>query len=210
MEGELVFGQDALDSVADGRGSGEMVGWSPMAMALGGPLLRGDQAQLARWTADLAAAADAKTWPEFKDRIVPVEEAFDMGGFRDIFASMLAPSLENAAEANFRCRLELAAADVALAIAEYAADHDGNFPPTLDALVPTYLPAVPRDPFAADAPLKYDAARALLWSAGRNAVDDGGSNALPLGLRRRDDWDRLDRLYPLTLDAFDRAEADEE
>ena len=103
---------------------------------------------------------------------------------------------------NFRTQADLAAADVALAVAEYMADRDGSLPPALDALVPTYLPSVPRDPMAADAALRYDAARGLLWSVGPNGVDDDASPAVGPG-RPGPSGNRgpLDLVYPLTLDA---------
>ncbi|MGP1346438.1 MAG: hypothetical protein ACTS3F_07205 [Phycisphaerales bacterium] len=74
----------------------------------------------------------------------------------------------------------LAAATTALAIAAYMDEHDGTPPPTLESLVPGYLPELPADPFAATpgAPLVYrvDAeGEILLYSLGINATDDGGA-----------------------------------
>lgn len=72
----------------------------------------------------------------------------------------------------------------------------GNLPPTLDALVPEFLTAVPRDPVDGK-PLRYQPmpdGRFLLYSVGENGIDDGGdaspantnSNARPNMLRGRD------------------------
>lgn len=60
-----------------------------------------------------------------------------------------------------------------LAIALYRQEH-GQLPPTLDALAPHYIDAVPTDPFDGE-PIRYDAQRAILYSAGNDFVDDGGS-----------------------------------
>jgi hypothetical protein len=65
-----------------------------------------------------------------------------------------------------------------LAIRRYRLDH-GSDPNTLEELVPDYLPAVPRDPFAAG-PLKYrpDGSGHRLWSVGPDGRNDG---AEPMG-----------------------------
>ncbi len=203
--GELVMVNDMFESMVDGRPA-TGIGMPSWASTSGRPLLRGDQAQVLRWFLEHAEAADASTLPNFLAQVTPEEQAFDFSGFSpNVFAIILIPSLDQAADVEYRSRVDLAAADVALAIAEYRADHDDQLPPTLDALVPAYLPAVPRDALAADAALQYDPARGLLWSVGQNMIDDGGSNAVLPGTRRRPPsaWDRLDLLYPLTLDAED-------
>ncbi len=47
--------------------------------------------------------------------------------------------------------------------------HGGENPPSLDALVPDYLAAVPRDPWSKSGePIKYDAALGVAWSVGRD------------------------------------------
>ena len=56
----------------------------------------------------------------------------------------------------------------------------------LEALVPDYLPAVPRDPFDG-APFRYSAERRLLNSIGENLVDDGGVDGRKQGRRRAKD-----------------------
>jgi hypothetical protein len=71
----------------------------------------------------------------------------------------------------------LRATEVVLALRLHQADHDGRLPETLDELVPAYLPAVPRDPFArTDAPLCYrkDGTEWTVYSVGPNGADDGG------------------------------------
>jgi hypothetical protein len=60
-------------------------------------------------------------------------------------------------------------ANLALELAKRAT---GKIPATLQELVPTYLPAVPADPFAPDQPLKY--ANDHMWSVGPDGKDNGG------------------------------------
>ena len=105
-------------------------------------------------------------------------------------------------------------AAVALAVRLYRADHAGRWPESLGELVPTYLPAVPIDPFAAGGrPLRYlrdtpgwDIPPALaaaessyipppgtgpflggpvVYSVGQDGIDDGGSRRLRPTLHRQ-------------------------
>ena len=64
----------------------------------------------------------------------------------------------------------------ALAVERYRRAHDGALPPSLDALVPALLPAVPIDPFTGH-PLVYKSGKDsyLLYSADMNRNDDGGA-----------------------------------
>ena len=54
----------------------------------------------------------------------------------------------------------------------------GNYPPDLSALVPEWLPAVPRDPVDGK-PMRYQSAGKifLLYSVGNDGVDNGGDPA---------------------------------
>ena len=62
-----------------------------------------------------------------------------------------------------------------LALQAYRQDH-GAYPPSLAALVPGYLKAVPTDPFAFSGPLRYKLAgtKYALYSVGPDGKDDGG------------------------------------
>ena len=72
-----------------------------------------------------------------------------------------------------RCRL-----GVVIAAARWRLAHGGEMPPTLDALVPQYLSAVPLDPWSKDGkPLSYDAAAGVVWSVGESG--DFDYSALP-------------------------------
>src|SRR5438105_1821839 len=68
---------------------------------------------------------------------------------------------------------------IEVALYRYKAAH-GKFPVTLAELTPTYLKAVPDDPFggAANVPLRYQVKQNgrsfLLYSLGQDLKDDGG------------------------------------
>ena len=80
--------------------------------------------------------------------------------------------------------------DLAFALAAYRADH-GAYPAKLDELVPKYVEAIPKDIFNNDADLHYTRQDNgfLLYSFGRNGIDDGGKG---YGDREAgEDWDDL-------------------
>jgi hypothetical protein len=77
-----------------------------------------------------------------------------------------------------------------LAVNAYADDHDG-LPPTLEALVPDYLPQLPVDPFAeSSAGFHYvpEGEQFRLWALGQDGIDDGGTFD-------PEDWDEGDLVF---------------
>ena len=68
---------------------------------------------------------------------------------------------------------------VALALRAYHSEQ-GVYPASLDALVPSYLPAVPADLFALSGPLHYHKTKQsyILYSVGPDGRDDGGKPIL--------------------------------
>ena len=70
-----------------------------------------------------------------------------------------------------------------LAVCSPATSH---LPATLEALVPDYLPAVPRDPFDGQ-PFRYSAEKRIVYSVGENLTDDGGDEGRERGRRRAKD-----------------------
>ena len=91
----------------------------------------------------------------------------------------------------------MAAARLVVALQLHRREH-GTFPDRLDALVPGELEAVPLDPFDGK-PFRYDARRGIVYSVGKNLVDDGGSSLRLEGSasdpepRRR--WNAEDAVY---------------
>ena len=70
-----------------------------------------------------------------------------------------------------------AALDVALASQQYQRIH-GEFPESIEQLVPKFLDSIPIDPMdAASTPLRYrreSDGTAVVWSVGIDGIDDGG------------------------------------
>jgi len=68
---------------------------------------------------------------------------------------LLAPTFDRAAISHYGDLTRLRLATVALAVRCWMADHNAQLPPSLDALVPEYLAAIPDDPLtASNAPAK--------------------------------------------------------
>jgi hypothetical protein len=67
-------------------------------------------------------------------------------------------------------------ADAAIAVEQYRRANGGNLPDSLAQLVPTYLRAVPIDPFSGSE-IRYgtSATRYVVYSFGKNEKDDGGA-----------------------------------
>lgn len=93
-------------------------------------------------------------------------------GGGEMLLAKAAPLLRTQLVQRCDAEAELAATRAHLALRAYFVDH-GALPQSLDALVPDYLPAVPRDPFGG-APLRYSAERRLVWSIGDDLRDEGG------------------------------------
>ena len=85
----------------------------------------------------------------------------------------------------------LRTARVSLAIQRYRLA-TGNLPDTLADLVPTYLDAVPEDPFDGRT-LRYEKLETgfVVYSVGEDRMDDGGKERLPPGKRKKalSSWD---------------------
>jgi hypothetical protein len=69
-----------------------------------------------------------------------------------IFSNLLMPALGRAFDKEAQCLTAMAAAETALAVEAYRADHQGELPETLDELVPAYFETTPVDP-ATEKPL---------------------------------------------------------
>ncbi len=78
-----------------------------------------------------------------------------------------------------RLRFYWSAYDVALVCRCYRMTH-GAWPPSLDALVPDWLVAVPADPFDGQ-PLRYDTTNHYLWTKGADGTFDGKIDFGPYG-----------------------------
>jgi len=88
---------------------------------------------------------------------------------------MLLPRLNAVYRKTAETQARHAAAAVLVAATKQRLE-SGSLPSSLDALVPTLLPTVPRDHFAADTPLvlKQSGADWSVYSVGPDGEDDGG------------------------------------
>ncbi len=104
---------------------------------------------------------------------------------------ILFPSQERAIALNMRARGVLGSARAALAAERYRMAH-GDWPASLDALVPDYLDAVPLDLFDGQ-PLRMRRTEegVVIYSIGEDNVDDGGDLFAKEGDRPKDAGFRL-------------------
>jgi hypothetical protein len=88
--------------------------------------------------------------------------------FTPDFLSVRADDFANSAQNNLLV--------ASFALRAYALEH-GRYPATLKELVPSYLNAVPTDPFSTGKALRYTLSgkRYLLYSIGPDGKDDGGN-----------------------------------
>lgn len=132
-------------------------------------------------------------------------EAVTMFAKRDAIARYLAGNLApgydewHMSAIDLRAQQQLTAA--ALAVRLYRNDHHGALPPSLEALTPQYLTAVPSDPTSEPGEpqvIRYrpDDDDPLFWASGRNGKDDGGrppTRAVSI----HDRWKDADLIVPL-------------
>lgn len=94
-----------------------------------------------------------------------------------LIALIVLPTFDQFADTSFTWRAEQEAVRTILAIRLWRDGHSGALPASLDALVQAgLLKRAPRD-FFAKVPLRYDPARRVLWSVGKDGIDGGGKDA---------------------------------
>jgi hypothetical protein len=119
--------------------------------------------------------------------------------FGEMTLQLMDPVLDPQLEKLCVSRSDLAAARIIVGL-QLHREKRGAFPDRLDALVPDELEAVPLDPFDGK-PFRYDPKRRIVYSVGKNLVDNGGS-AMPLKGSPSDPeqrWRRYaeDAVYPV-------------
>ncbi len=126
-------------------------------------------------------ACEHPNWTEAAPTIHALEQEaerarYELGPIRSPLIRILLPSLERAVFLHFRVIAQRRMAAIALAIRLYEIDH-GRRPAELAELVPDYLEEVPRDPMDPDGEtFRYlpNVEIPVLYSVGRNGIDDGG------------------------------------
>jgi hypothetical protein len=142
------------------------------------PMFRLDAVRAIGRSEQMRWAVSLDSWPEYQ-AAAPVYRETGSAFFRaSRWASTVAMSFLNAPiEFMFLERGWRRLAATAIAIRLYQLDN-GRRPARLEDLVPHYLPAVPRDPYAADgSAIRLGRGGTLLYCVGENGVDEGG---LPL------------------------------
>ena len=167
------------------------------------PLVTMDAVRLFGDDTAFAAAADRPTWPAARAVLPPPPAPLwsNLSTAESVAWNTFLWTWPRVVETDFHNRTDRRAAAVLLAIRLFAADHGGRLPATLDALVPTYLPAVPADPMSpAGGPLRYVAGTnaGAVYSLGSDGVDDGGSTVSSRSARGRSTsrWETKDAVYP--------------
>jgi hypothetical protein len=138
------------------------------------PMLVLDAAESARRANPIVAAARSSDWPAAN---VALRTNAPTTNPARVVGMLVRPAFNQAMKADYRTQEAYSAAAVGLAVRLYRLDHARALPPTLDALVPTYLPQVPIDPLAAgNKKLGYrildGGNRAVVYSVGEDGIDD--------------------------------------
>lgn len=194
------------------------------------PLPRGmiltDAHIMATQVADLMKAYEkSPDYQAFRQNAPPMPAALQQNRMLHVVAGILMPAYDRFVQQQYRSQADWRLTAVALALRLYSVEHGGKYPQSLEELVPKYLPAVPKDPFAAGGkPLCYsaaDPAAPVVYSVGDNGTDDGGSEITTrrvpgTGKARR--WQAVDAVLhmeptplvaPAAEEGDDKAEGDE-
>ncbi|MFT5422522.1 MAG: hypothetical protein ACI89L_000287 [Phycisphaerales bacterium] len=129
------------------------------------------------------------------EHLGPIEEG------RVLPVTLVLPAITKAIENFLSSRIRTDATLVALAAEHHRREH-GEYPATIEDLVPSNLPDVPQDPFDPGQPMKYRLTDTgpMIYVAGADGDDDGGTRFLgdgPRKARRGPEWVELLRMrYP--------------
>ncbi len=150
-------------------------GWNPMTQYAMGPIVHYNARLIIDFEEQLMHQVDQPNLPA-AETLSP--KVITSSGMLTMFAQILTPSFSRTIQTHFRTLVDQHLAATSLAMRWYALEHNGQFPPTLDVLVPRYLPKIPIDVLTADShPIRYlaRAQNPAIYSVGENGVDDGGS-----------------------------------
>jgi hypothetical protein len=181
---ERMFEYDSARCLADGRLdlpkiSGVSTTGPATVPALDHNLLWDDALIMLRHTtAILQAVRTSSDWPTLKSQLPPLpKELTSLERRKHVALAVLLPNLEKAISRNYQIIAERRMAAAALAVRRFIVDNSGRKPIGLEELVPKYLPSVPQDPMAINAPLKYrtNEKEWLVYSTGDDGQDDAGA-----------------------------------
>lgn len=130
--------------------------------------------------AELIAQSPADHYPAWNARGNALRHPALIDTFRFAIPRIMEPALAKAAQTQIQAHTRLRATAARLALERHRLA-EGRYPDTLAALVPTYLPELPQDPFNPGHPIKYllRDGRPVLYSVGSNGLDDHATPAPP-------------------------------
>lgn len=122
----------------------------------------------------------ATHYPQAAARLNRLESTAPGDMLRYIVSRIMEPGLAKAAQTQIQSRTKLRATATRLVLERYKLAHT-HYPDTLDALVPTYLPELPADPFNPGHPLNYLLRddTPYIYSVGSNGIDNQATPAPP-------------------------------
>jgi hypothetical protein len=143
------------------------------------PMFQLDAVSAARRNETVIASTTQPNWPaaEKSLRKWPWPGGSPEPTLAHALSNAMYPAINRARQNDFKIQMEAHLAATILAVRLYRLDHHGEFPRTLDTLVPKYLPSVPVDPFKSDGGrIGYlgpaVATHPLVYSIGDDGVDD--------------------------------------
>lgn len=142
-------------------------------------------AQVDRVIAAARVADDVPTLLSLAPEAAELRVVREENPYLHLWAVTCWPRYEHHVRLHFQNLAEGRMAATALALRAYSITRGDDLPARLDALVPEWLPAVPSDPMAHGRSLTYHPGGTdpLLYSVGRDGIDDQGSEESP-----RKDW----------------------
>ncbi len=197
----VLAGKTSLGSLTSGTRPGVAAN---VLTTVARPMLRNDMLYALQLETQLAQAAGEATYPAFLAACPPSPDSMSaLERAIHPFTTIILPSLDRAVEIHYRqvAMQRMTAVRLAMRLAELDL---GRSVAKLEELVPDYLPGIPTDPFAEDAPLKLGrwGGKDVIYSVGPDGHDGGGQWAADPNAGR--EWDRYD--LPLFLDGRDPEE----
>ena len=167
-----------------------------------GPIIYDDGRVMIEHTTRVLKAAQSPDWFAAQTALDSLPDVAGKRGPGHLLLSKMMPAFGRAVLQDFRILTDKRLTAVMLACRWYAADHGGELPKASNDLVPAYLPAIPPDPYTSGSALRYRAGpNPVVYSAGENLKDDGGSEQ-PINSNHPDDrWEQLDVVTHLRLQA---------
>ncbi len=145
---------------------------------------------------------DAKDWKNLNEEVLEaVEGGWRFGpnfGGRAVLKATV-PAWHSVACQIANSEFKFSGVEVIIA-AELFRRKTGAYPKSLEALVPEFLPAVPRDPFTRGEAIKYDAERGVVWTVGKDGTFNGQPDLKPTNPRSWNLYEVAHRACILNID----------